>query len=277
MNSRDLQVRWNDARQRLLRDVRNGAVVALSGGVDSTLALKLAVEVLGPRRVLAATGVSESLPAEDLLESAELSAVLGVPWAGIRTRETLDPNYLRNDRDRCFVCKSTLYTALRALAESIGYDAIVNGVIAGDDDGTRPGVLAGRKLGVLMPLLDAGIDKPVVRALASRFGLPNRDKPAGPCLASRVPFGVPVTLEILDRIGHAERFLRRLGFAECRVRHHPTLARIEVPPGDLPRLCSEPVRSQVASELRRLGFTYVSVDLLGLRSGSAHEALQGSP
>jgi uncharacterized protein len=137
-------------------------------------------------------------------------------------------------------------------------------------------VLAGRELGVLMPLLDAGIDKPSVRALAAYFGLPNHDKPAGPCLASRVPFGVPVTIESLSRIEKAERFLRGLGFRECRVRHHPTLARIEVPVDQLSRLCAEPTRSKVLREFARLGFTYVSLDLCGLRSGSAHEALGSS-
>lgn len=277
MIARHLQARWDDARRRLAVEARRGAVVALSGGVDSTLALRLAVDVLGAGRVLAATGVSASLPDEELQLSADLAGVLGVPWAGIRTTETRDPHYRRNDRDRCFVCKNTLYAALRVLADSVGHDAIVNGVIAGDDDGTRPGVRAGRERGVLMPLLDAGIDKPAVRALAKHFGLPNHDKPAGPCLASRVPFGVPITLESLDRVGRAERLLRSLGFAECRVRHHPTLARIEVPPDDLSRLCAEPLRSRVVAELRRLGFTYVSLDLGGLRSGSAHEALPGSP
>lgn len=273
MISSDLQGRLTDACRRVHRSANRGAVVALSGGVDSTLVLRVAVEALGSSRVLAVTGVSESLPVEELIESANVSATLGVTWAAVRTDETRNPDYLRNDRNRCFVCKTTLYTALHELRRAVGFDLVINGVIAGDDDGTRPGVLAGRKLGVLMPLLEAGIDKPAVRALAAHFGLPNHDKPAGPCLASRIPFGVPVTIERLTRIEQAERFLRGLGFDECRVRHHPTMARIEVPLDQLSRLCAEPTRSKVLLELKRLGFAYVSLDLGGLRSGSAHESL----
>lgn len=248
------------------------AIVAFSAGVDSTVALQLAIEALGTDRVIAATGVSPSLPADERDEAGRIARSLGVRWIEVETDEIHKPEYIRNDGRRCYACKSTLYDRLHELARSVGGTCVINGVIAGDDDGTRPGVSAGRERGVVMPLIDNGIDKPLVRAIARRFGLPNREKPASPCLASRLPFGTPVTIGALSQIEQAERVLHGLGFIECRVRHHGKVARIEVPSSDLPRLLAEPVRSQVIDGLKLAGYVYVSVDLQGLRSGSAHEA-----
>jgi uncharacterized protein len=270
-----LDSKRRDALQRIAGS--GGAVVAFSGGVDSTLALKLAMDALGAGRVVAATGVSASLPQDELDDVRRIAAELGATLRTVSTNEIADPVYVANGGRRCFACKSELYGTLRRLADELGLPAIVNGVIAGDDDGTRPGVQAAREAGVLMPLIDAGIDKADVRALAAHYRLPNATKPASPCLASRVPFGTPVTIETLGKIERAERVLRQRGFAICRVRHHQSVARIEVPGEDIPRLLADPLRTEVHEALRAIGYAYVAVDLLGFRSGSAHEAPARTP
>jgi uncharacterized protein len=248
------------------------AVVAFSGGVDSTLVLRLAIDALGADRVLAVTGVSPSLPARELDGVKSLARQLGVELTLVDTNELARPGYVANGPDRCFHCKTELYTRLGEVAAARGLKAVANGVNRDDADEPRPGVQAARKFGVMMPLLEAGLRKDDVRALAGHLKLPNAEKPALACLASRLAFGTPVTIGSLAQIEQAEAFLWERGFQVFRVRHHGKLARVEVAPGELSRLLADPLRSDFIAHCKRVGYTYVTVDLQGFRSGSAHEA-----
>lgn len=250
-------------------------VVAYSGGVDSALVVALAVRALGPRRVLAATAQSPSVPRAELEAAAALAAMLGVEHVIVQTQEFDDPRYRANPSDRCYYCKHELYTRLRQLARERGLAAVVNGTNADDQGDYRPGLAAAAEQGVRSPLAECGVSKQQVRQLAAALGLPVADKPASPCLSSRIPYGEPVTLEKLRRIEAAEAYLRSLGFREVRVRHHERLARIEVPASQIGRLLEPALRAQVDEALRGLGFAYVTVDLRGLRSGSLNEVLLG--
>lgn len=252
------------------------AVVAFSAGVDSTVVLKVALDVLGPQNVLAATGVSASLAQRELQSVKDLAALLGARLELVDTGEMDDPRYAANPANRCFYCKSDLFTRLRDLAVAQGCQAILSGVNADDTGDFRPGMQAGSELGVSSPLLEAGLTKADVRELAKALGLPNWEKPALACLASRVPYGTPITVDTLNRIEQAEAFLADRGFTNIRVRHHAKLARVEAPVADLPRLLQEPLRSELVAHLKNLGYVYVTVDLQGFRSGSANEALSSA-
>lgn len=250
-------------------------VVAYSGGVDSALVVALAVRALGPGRVLAATARSPSVPRAELDAAAALAGLLGVEHVFVETREFDDPRYTSNPQDRCYYCKSELYERLALVARARGLRAIVNGANADDLGDFRPGLRAAAEFRVHAPLAECGVGKAQVRALAAALGLPVADKPASPCLSSRIPYGEAVTVEKLRRIEAAEALLRSLGFSEVRVRHHEQLARIEVPADQIARLADGELRAQVEAKLRALGFAYVTVDLGGLRSGSLNEVLLG--
>ncbi len=267
------------ALQARLRQL-GSAVVAYSGGVDSALVLAVAVRTLGAERVLAVTGRSPSVPEAELRGAAELAAELGAPHELLDTREFEDPNYVANPANRCFFCKTELYTALGRLAAERGYAAVVSGVNADDLGDFRPGIQAGAEHQVCAPLAEVGLTKAELRQLAAEYGLAIHDKPASPCLASRIPYGEPVTPEKLRRVELAEAFLRGLGFRECRVRHHETadkgaLARVEVAAGEIARFAGDELRARVDAKLRELGFQYVALDLRGFRSGSLNEVLLG--
>jgi uncharacterized protein len=251
-------------------------VVALSGGVDSTLLLKVAVQVLGRAKVLAVTGRSPSVPAAELAASAALAAEIGAEHEFIETAEFDDPRYVANPADRCFFCKTELYSKLVRLASKRGYGAVVSGTNADDLRDFRPGLQAADEHRVRAPLAEAAITKAELRQMAAELGLGIFDKPASPCLSSRVPYGEEVTPEKLRRIDAAETFLRELGFRECRVRHHEKLARIEVPVSEIGRFADAELRARVDAQLRALGFQYVALDLRGFRSGSLNEVLLGS-
>lgn len=260
-----------------LKELLRGAgrvVVAFSAGVDSTVVLKVALDTLGRENVLAATGVSPSLAQRELESVRELARAMEAPLELIPTAEIDDPNYAANPSNRCYYCKTELYTKLTALANERGFAVVLNGVNLDDQGDYRPGLKAAGEWNVRAPLHEAGMTKADVRALARHLGLPNWEKPALACLSSRIPYGTAVTIESLSRIEQAEAWLYDRGFSNFRVRHHDKLARIEVGVEDLVRLCAEPLRGEVVREFKRLGYAYVTVDLQGFRSGSGNEVLK---
>lgn len=263
-----------DARRAELEriiDSMGRVIVAFSAGIDSTLVLKVAVDRLGDN-ALAVTAVSASLAEAEREEACELARQIGARHLLLETHELDDPAYAANPTNRCYFCKTELYTELIALAQREGYPFILNGANADDVGDYRPGEQAAREFGVRAPLREAGFTKAHVRALARELGLPNWDKPAMACLSSRLPYGTPVTRAALSQVERAEGYLRRLGFRQVRVRHHNDLARIEVERADLARLIE--LGPQIHAELKALGYIYVTADLLGFRSGSLNEAIR---
>jgi pyridinium-3,5-biscarboxylic acid mononucleotide sulfurtransferase len=244
--------------------------VAFSGGVDSSVLLALAVRALGADQVVAILGVSPSLGADDRLAAHQVAAVVGARIVEIQTREGDNPAYRANGPDRCFHCKDELFTRIEdEVAGAHGLAAVAYGENADDMmRPDRPGSRAASNHKVLRPLADAGLGKAAVRAIARALQLPSADKPAAPCLASRIPHHQEVSAAKLAQIEAAEKALRRLGFAESRVRHHGEVARIELPAGELVRAVSTPVREQIRAALTAAGFRFVTVDLAGIQSGA---------
>lgn len=245
-------------------------VVAYSGGVDSTLLIRVAYEVLGERAV-AVTAVSASLPTREREEAKALIRQIGAKHEIIQSQETSDPNYLANTPDRCFFCKSDVYDKLFAYAQQHGYQFILDGTNADDVGDHRPGRKAARQYGVRSPLQELGFSKADIRELALQYGLPNWDKPSAACLSSRIPYGTAITLPTLSQVEKAEEYLHELGLRQVRVRHHNLIARIEVEPEDFNHLLSQ--SQQVVTRFKDLGYAYVTLDLAGFRTGSMNEVL----
>jgi len=258
--------------QKILSDLAK-VVVAYSGGVDSTFLLKVAVDTIGAKNVLAciSTGIVET---KHVLQRAKrIAKDFGVRLQTIDTDELKDPNFVANKADRCFHCKSHLYQVLTDIARQRDFKYVICGCNFDDKDDFRPGNRVAEVFGVRCPLMEAELTKQDIRRLSERLNLPTARIPASPCLASRISYGLEVTEKRLKQIEEAEKFLREFGLVEFRVRHHDCLARIEVHPEDIEKITKEPTRSKIVEKLKSLGFKFVTIDLQGFRTGSLNEAL----
>ncbi len=257
----------------IIRDLGSVAV-AFSAGVDSTYLLAACYDALGPQHVRAFMAHSASLPDAELAEAQALAAHIGVLLDVVTTNELANPEYVRNDASRCFHCKNELFTTIQPLAQAAHLAVVVYGATADDVGDHRPGMRAAQQHGVRAPLLEAGMGKADIRALSERRGLPTHNKPAMACLASRIPYGSQVTVEALDQVCRAEAFLKHeIGLRQVRVRHHGPVARLEVEPDDIAYVARPDIRERITNHLRSIGFTYITLDLAGFRSGSMNESL----
>lgn len=247
-------------------------IIAFSGGVDSTFLLK-AASISDLRKVLAVTGKSESLPEEEVLFTGEFATSLNIDHLIISTDELKNTKYSDNTPDRCYFCKKELFSKLKEIAIERGVAYILDGTNADDVQDWRPGSRAAREEGVRSPLLDASLTKNEIRHLSRKLGLPTWDKPATPCLSSRFPYGQKISAEALDKVHKAEKFIKRFGVKELRVRYRRDTARIEVSPDDFDIIMNEDFRENIIRYFKSLGFRYVTLDLQGFRSGSSNEVL----
>jgi uncharacterized protein len=260
------------ARLRTLLAEIPSVLVAYSGGVDSSFLLRVAHDVLGDRCV-ALTTVSPTMPSHDLEDARRLAAALGVCHVLVDANELEIPGYTENPTNRCYFCKANLFAICAAEATRRGLAIVLDGANLDDLGDHRPGLGAAAERSVRHVLVEAGLSKADIRAASRELGLPTWDRPSSPCLSSRFPYGTRITAERLEQVASAERFLRSRGFRELRVRYHETVARLEVPVAEMPRLLEPSTREDVVRELRRLGFAYVALDLQGFRSGSLNETL----
>ena len=271
MLSAGVEEKYSKLRQILTE--MGSLAIGYSGGVDSTLLLKVAVDCLGSR-ALAMIGRSETYPTREFEEALAFATRAGVRYEIVRTEETDELKFQENPPDRCYYCKTELFGKLQEIAAREGIPWIADGTITDDLGDFRPGMRARTEREVRSPLLEAGFSKADVRELSHHLELPTWDKPSFACLSSRFPYGTPILRENLSRVDAAESFLRDNGFRRFRVRFHDTnTARVEVDPAEIPRLVEQTFRSTLVDRLKQLGFTYVTLDLQGYRTGSMNEVL----
>lgn len=269
-------------KRRQLADKKNALIdslarypnmaIAFSGGVDSSLLLAVAHQVHGDR-VIAMTGRSPVHPSGEEEAAVSLAKHLGVRHIFFDTHELDDPAFVRNGKQRCYHCKLGLFRTMRQIARKEGFNTLAHGANLDDLNDFRPGFQASRELGIAAPLVDVGLSKSEIRELARQIGLPNWDRPAMACLASRIAYGIPIDAHLLGRIDQAEGVLREMGIATCRVRHHGPIARIEVPPSRVAELLAPQRREAIVHRIQQLGYHHVTIDLEGYVSGKMNRDL----